>query len=118
MSKGIGIGALTQRSPLVGRASELAVLIAGVERVMTRAAGFVAVSGEPGIGKTRLLEELAVRAQERGFRVLWGTGSELERDMPFGIWVDALDDHVDQLGANRLRRLLGDRVGELARVLP
>jgi DNA-binding CsgD family transcriptional regulator len=78
----------------------------------------VALSGEPGIGKTRMLEELERRATERGCTVLTGRGAELERDLPFGVWVDALDDHAAWLGSNRLERMLGDRVAELARVLP
>src|SRR6185503_1156712 len=38
--------------------------------------------------------------------------------LPFAIWVDALDDHVAGLGERKLEALIGDRVGELARVLP
>jgi hypothetical protein len=82
------------------------------------AATFAALSGEPGIGKTRLLEELAELAAERGALVLSGRGAQLESDLPFGVWVDALDDHVAALGLERLRRMLGERVEELARVLP
>ena len=47
-----------------------------------------------------------------------GRGAELESELPFAIWVDALDDHVAALGERRLEQLIGDRVGELARVLP
>ena len=50
--------------------------------------------------------------------MLTGRGAELERDLPFGVWVDALDDHAAWLGPERLKRMLGDRVAELARVLP
>ena len=50
--------------------------------------------------------------------MLTGRGAELEQDLPFGVWVDALDDHVAWLGPERLERMLGDRVAELARVLP
>ena len=102
---------------LVGRRRELAALSA-VLQGLGRNARFVALSGEPGIGKTRMLEELAARAGERGCVVLTGRGAELERDLPFGVWVDALDDHAAWLGSDRLERLLGDRVAELARVLP
>ena len=38
--------------------------------------------------------------------------------MPFGIWIDALDDHVGTLGERKLEALIGERVAELARVLP
>jgi DNA-binding CsgD family transcriptional regulator len=108
---------VTPGTPLVGRRRELAAVTAALHG-LGRAARFVAVSGEPGIGKTRLLEELGARAEERGCVVLWGRGAELERDLPFGVWVDALDDHAAALGPERLQRMLGDRVAELARVLP
>ena len=105
------------RGPLVGRRRELAAVGAALQ-ALGRTARFVAVSGEPGIGKTRLLEELAARGEERRCLVLRGRGAELERDMPFGLWVDVLDDHAGWLGPDRLERMLGERVAELARVLP
>jgi DNA-binding NarL/FixJ family response regulator len=76
------------------------------------------MNGEPGTGKTRMLAELVARAQAREHLVLVGRGSELERELPFGIWVAALDDHVAALGSDRVEALVGDRAAELARVLP
>ena len=55
------------------------------------------LAGEPGIGKTRLLGELGARADRRGQLVLAGSASELERELPFWIFVDALDDYVHGL---------------------
>ncbi len=54
----------------------------------------VAVEGEPGIGKTWLLSELRRLAEARGHLVLAGSAAEFERDLPFGVWVDALDPYV------------------------
>ena len=59
-----------------------------------RGAACVAVEGEPGIGKTRLLAELRRRAEARGHLVLAGSAAEFERDLPYGVWVDALDAYV------------------------
>ena len=81
-------------------------------------ARWLVVSGEPGTGKTRLLAELSARARAREHLVLGGCGSELERELPFGVWVAALDDHVAALGAERVAALVGDRAGELTQVLP
>ena len=50
--------------------------------------------------------------------MLVGRAGELERELPFGIWVAALDDHVAALGRDRVEALVGDRAAELARVLP
>jgi predicted ATPase len=75
--------------------------------------------GEPGIGKTRLLEELATRAAGRGQLVLQGSASELERELAFGVFVDALDEHVAALEPRRWSAALDDEShAELAYVLP
>jgi ATP/maltotriose-dependent transcriptional regulator MalT len=60
----------------------------------TGAGGCLAVEGEPGIGKTRLLAELRRQAGERGHLVLAGSAEEFERDIPFAVWADALDAYV------------------------
>ena len=54
--------------------------------------------GEPGIGKTRLAEELSGRARQRGALVAWGSGVDAAGAPPFWPWVQvlrALADHVD-----------------------
>jgi ATP/maltotriose-dependent transcriptional regulator MalT len=78
----------------------------------------LALVGEPGIGKTRLLVELAARADARGQLVLYGSASELERDLPFWVFVDALDEYVAGLPAHRLEALDDEVRTELALVLP
>ena len=73
-------------SILVGRREELAALeraLVAVERGDARAVGLL---GEPGIGKSRLLAELAGRAHELGLLVLAGRALELERDLPLRCW--------------------------------
>jgi DNA-binding NarL/FixJ family response regulator len=107
-----------QQKRFVGRRQELAAVDATLDGLRGGRARFLVVSGEPGIGKTRLLGQLAERAAERRHPVFVGRGAELESELPFAIWVDALDDHVSTLGERKLEALIGDRVGELARVLP
>jgi DNA-binding CsgD family transcriptional regulator len=107
-----------RRGRFVGRREELAAVDALLETLRTPRVRWLVVSGEPGIGKTRLLGELAARAADRHHPVFVGRGAELERELPFAIWIDALDDHVASLDERRLDALVGDRVGELARVLP
>lgn len=48
------------------------------------------LKGEPGIGKTRLLEELRDVLQAEQIQVLWGRGFAPEMVRPYGIWIDAL----------------------------
>ena len=103
---------------LVGRAEEMSSLdqiLAELDRGRSAALQLV---GEPGIGKTRLLAELAVRADARGQLVLSGSASELERDLPFSVFVDALDEYVRGLERSRLAALDDDVRTELAHVFP
>ncbi|MFI5711519.1 AAA family ATPase [Kribbella sp. NPDC051620] len=59
-------------TPLVGRSSELSALLSAVDEAKTRRAGAILLSGDAGVGKTRMLDEVATGAHERGFGVLVG----------------------------------------------
>jgi ATP/maltotriose-dependent transcriptional regulator MalT len=103
---------------LVGRARELAELDAALDQLATGAPCLVRIVGEPGIGKSRLLAELCRRGEERGHLVLDGRAAELERDIPFGLIVDALNDYLGSLPPPVLRALDEDVVNELAAIFP
>ena len=79
---------------LVGRADELGALQRILDELARGRPGAIELAGEPGIGKTRLLTELTARAEARGHLVLAGAASELERDLPFSVFVDALDQYA------------------------
>ena len=103
---------------LVGRADELGSLERILDELDRGHPGAIELVGEPGIGKTRLLKELAARAEARGHLVLWGAASELERGLPFCVFLDALDEYVAGLEPERLA-VLDDHVqAELAQVFP
>jgi ATP/maltotriose-dependent transcriptional regulator MalT len=103
---------------LVGRAEELGALDRTLMELDQGSAVSIELAGEPGIGKTRLLAELAARADTRGRLVLSGSASELERDLPFSVFVDALDEYLRGLDPSRLARLNEDVRTELAHVFP
>ncbi|MEN3306323.1 MAG: hypothetical protein V7603_2525 [Micromonosporaceae bacterium] len=75
---------------LVGRDAELARVLDAVLRVPTAGLVVVAVSGEAGIGKSRLLAEAAARLGSRGWRVLPVAGDRLERQIPYGTLAGAV----------------------------
>jgi ATP/maltotriose-dependent transcriptional regulator MalT len=104
---------------LVGRADELRWFEQALDELDRGASGgAVVVHGEPGIGKTRLLGELSAHADRRRHLVLAGSGSELEHDLPFSVFVDALDEYVTSLDHAQLATLGSDVGAELADVLP
>lgn len=76
---------------LIGRESErvqLETALAGASR--SRAAEILLVVGEPGIGKSHMLEYAAEHAREHGACVLEARAYEPERIRPFALWIDAL----------------------------
>lgn len=74
---------MSQPAPqIIGRGHELEVLTAAVDAA-AEAGSALAVCGEPGIGKSVLLEAAARRGQERGYLVLRATGVEAESQLPF-----------------------------------
>ena len=78
-------------APIVGRADELARLLAHVDRAPAGRRSAVLLAGDAGVGKTRLLNELAARAAERGVRVLIGHCVDLgDVGLPYLPFVDLL----------------------------
>ncbi|HEY6608785.1 MAG TPA: ATP-binding protein, partial [Candidatus Limnocylindria bacterium] len=62
--------------PLLGREEELATVLARLEESEAGRGTLVLIGGEPGIGKSRLADEVASHARDRGFTSLWGRGWE------------------------------------------
>jgi len=104
--------------PLVGRDRELEALDGHLAQTWAGTQRFVFVTGEPGIGKTRLLLELEQRAERLGALTLRGRGSEFERALPFGLLVDALDEYLESLDPLSFSRLPAEDLRELAAVFP
>jgi DNA-binding NarL/FixJ family response regulator len=103
---------------LTGRDREVELL----ERLLEDGCGgspqIVFITGEPGIGKTSLLDDLLQRAEARGCLALNGRAAELERELPFGLVVDALDEYLESLDPRAFHRLAVADLAELAGVFP
>jgi predicted ATPase/DNA-binding NarL/FixJ family response regulator len=102
---------------LFGRDAEIARMCDLLDSVEHGETELLLVSGEPGIGKTRLLEELSDEAEARRFLVLSGRGTELEQEAPFAPLIEALDGELAALGTERLESLR-ERLPDLIGVLP
>jgi predicted ATPase len=105
-------------SRFVGRTAELEAFDAALTALQDGTPRAVEVVGPAGIGKSRLLSELGGRADARGHVVLSGSGAELEQDLPYWVFVDALDDYVAGLDPRRLDRLDSATRSELGQFLP
>jgi DNA-binding CsgD family transcriptional regulator/tetratricopeptide (TPR) repeat protein len=86
-----GLAGSAARTPLVGRSAELGRLMGLLADAEAGQPVVVLISGDAGVGKTRLVTELAARAAGRGFTVLSGRCAELA-DMPYLPLADALRD--------------------------
>ena len=117
--KGTGVATAGKRSQvLIGRASELAELDRGLDRLGAGQPWFVQIIGEPGIGKSRLLLELVRRARARGYLVLAGRAAEFEQDLPFAVLRDACNDYLGSIDQRLLVSLRSETLSELAAVFP
>jgi predicted ATPase len=77
---------------LVGRESELGLLLGLLDAAAAGRPVAALVSGDAGVGKTRLVTELAAGARERGFAVMSGRCAELAGTVPYLPLADALRD--------------------------
>jgi DNA-binding SARP family transcriptional activator len=105
-------------TPLVGREAETTRLHALLDAVGGGSSRAVALVGEAGTGRTRLLEELAALADRRGLRCLVARSHETEQALQLGPWVEALraGGVFDDLEV--LAGLSPGLRADLARVLP
>jgi DNA-binding CsgD family transcriptional regulator/tetratricopeptide (TPR) repeat protein len=104
---------------LVGRVEELRLLEAARRRAANGAPAVVLVGGEAGVGKTRLVAELAARCAADGTRVLVGGCVPVgDGALPYAPIVEALRVLVAEVGVAAVRGLVGPSWPELARLLP
>jgi eukaryotic-like serine/threonine-protein kinase len=110
--------ARTPDSAFVGREYELAELAAGLDDAYAGQGRLFLLVGEPGIGKSRLAEELATHARERGARVLVGRCWEAGGAPAYWPWVQSLRAYIREAEPETLRAQLGAGAAELGQVLP
>ena len=107
------------RTPYVGREAERAELAGLVDRASRGQGSLVLIGGEPGVGKTRLTEELGSEATAKGFRVLVGRCYEIDGAPPYVPFVEILDQALAAAPSpDTFRALLGDDAPEVAKLLP
>jgi DNA-binding SARP family transcriptional activator len=105
-------------APCYGRDNELRRLLGVYDTAAAGGGRVVTVLGEAGIGKTRLLQELAASARRRGALVLSGRCLEGAWVPPYQAFVEAITGYAAQVSATRLRADLGPAAGPLAQLVP
>lgn len=112
-------GGRTAGAPaFVGRDTELASLTEILAGAGAGRGAFVGIAGEPGIGKTRLCEELVARAGLPENRVLWGRCLAHEGVPAYWPWSQVLRSFVEHCEPLRLRAALGAGAADVAQIVP
>jgi len=105
-------------SPFVGRERELALLHDNLEAATRGERRVALISGEAGIGKTRLLGEFAESARHEGWSVLSGHAYDSEGMPPYLPFIEALQVHVRATSPDDLREQLGTGAADISLLLP
>src|SRR5690349_18771387 len=111
-------GASHQAASFAGRQQELAMLAGQFEEASASRLRVVLIAGEPGIGKTRLLQEFASLAEKRGALVLRGGASETEGMPPYLPFLEALGSYIRAASPEALRLQNGPLASILTTILP
>ncbi len=105
--------------PFVGRVAERARLLARLDKAAGGQGGIAVVLGEAGMGKTRLLQEIAHSADWRGWQMAWGYGDEFSLPHPYAPLTDALSAALPAPRWEQISQLLAPHtLALIAQLLP
>ncbi|MEM6454683.1 MAG: ABC transporter substrate-binding protein [Acidobacteriota bacterium] len=105
--------------PLIGRERESAQLLEHLQIAIAGTCQFVLLAGEPGMGKTRLLQIVEGQAHERGVRILRGRFSDEAQAFPYQGFSELIQDAMRQVSTAPERAVeLDDLAAELCAVFP
>jgi hypothetical protein len=106
------------RLPIIGREPELALLRTDLDSALSGRGRVVVLGGEPGIGKTRLVEELSDESQLRGAALAWGRGYEGQGVPAYWPWTQVITELVNRFDPEVVLAALGTDGPELAQIAP
>jgi serine/threonine protein kinase len=105
-------------SPFVGRRNEFAELQHRLNAAVAGECQFVVVAGEPGVGKTRLLDELESLAGSREIRVLHGRSVEQDRSFPYQGFCELIQEFFRMKEAGSSPPDFSDLAADLVSLFP
>jgi eukaryotic-like serine/threonine-protein kinase len=112
------LGPNSDREAFVGRVNEFAELVAGIEGARVSQGRLLMISGEPGIGKSRLARQAVAYAEQKGARALFGRCWEHGGAPPYWPWVQALRRLIVEAEPATLSGWLGTDAAEIAQIAP
>jgi hypothetical protein len=102
----------------VGRSDELGMLQKAVDDAIAGQGNLSLVAGEPGIGKTRLLQALEIRLDKAAINVHWGFSYEDVGLPPYFAWTQIIRECLDTIESGLRQELLERWGGYLKLLLP
>ncbi|HEX2241353.1 MAG TPA: AAA family ATPase [Actinomycetota bacterium] len=103
---------------LVGRERELSALEAALDGALGGRGRVVLLVGDPGIGKTRLADEVSARARAKGAVVAWGRGWEGGGAPAYWPWIEIVRILLEELGSDAILEHAGAGAGYVAHMVP
>ncbi len=104
--------------PFVNREEELSLLGRTFDLTIQGKGQVVFVTGEGGIGKTRLVYELAKHARSQGAMFAVGSSYEGEGLVPYAPWIETIRAIVAQSAPSMFGKTMGRTVAEVGRLVP
>ena len=105
-------------SEIIGRDCELHTLKQAVRTIRQGTGRCILLSGEAGIGKSRLVTEICQQAMAEQFVILQGHCFQQDLPFPYGPWIDALRTFFAPLSGLDIETLLGPLASEFVKLLP
>ncbi|MCH8063270.1 MAG: AAA family ATPase, partial [Chloroflexi bacterium] len=102
----------------VGRQRELGELVSALDDAFAGMGKMVMLVGEPGIGKTRIAQELAAIAEQRGAQVLWGRCYDQQGAPPYWPWVQVIRSYIQQAESDDITSAFGPGAADIAEIVP
>jgi DNA-binding CsgD family transcriptional regulator/tetratricopeptide (TPR) repeat protein len=108
-----------RRQPIfVGREAELDSLLDAFAEVKTGQGRVVMLAGEPGIGKTGVVQQLSNRLIDDGAQLYWGRCYESEGALPYWPWMQIISAYASANPPDLLRKEMGDGASDIAEMVP